>query len=349
MRAVLVARVSSFRQAEAVSLEVQIETMRGFVDSLKGEVVAEYLDSVPGTEGRYEDRVGLRDALALLEDGVADTVVIHDVTRGARDDVVFNRLLTDVYSKGGKLGVAFERQVYQSKSDAEQHLYWQKSVSTYEVMTLRRRTQMAKKKSIDNGGFLWKPMFGYRLERTNNVKTLVANEPRAIIVREVFEKLASGTPKSEIVASLHARGLHIDVRTVTTMAANADIYAGGTKDYSVTLDGDLVTRTYRFPQLVDRAIAQRVKSTARTNYRSKRIPTPFLGVARCICGKGVVLARRYASGSQLTCSTTAVARYHEGQGRKAPPAHRHSVSAMLIAEQVSTLLGNTAANVEERV
>ena len=343
MRAVLVARVSSLRQAENVSLDVQLQTMRRFVSDQGGVVVQEFTDAVPGTDSRYEDREGLQDALEAIAGCTANTLVIHDVTRGARDSAVFQRLLKDVYSRGGVIAVASERRVYENQDDADYGMHWPQSAASYELKQLRVRTQAAKRRAIDDGGYVWKPFFGYRLERRGKVKVLVPSEAQAAIVHEVLERLALGEQKHSIVRWLQSKAFDVDTRFVSTMADRAHLYAGGTEERQVTLSGELVRRAYRFPPVISHDLAQRVASKANANYRANRIATPFLGVARCLCGKGVVLARRYRGGSQVTCSTTKVVSYHVGKGRPAPfQPHRHSVAAKYVVENVTGYLAGVA-------
>lgn len=303
MRALLVARVSSDGQAHNVSKDVQLDSMRAFVQSQPGgQVVGEFFDVASGTEKAYEERTELHKALDRLRNKEADTLVVYDITRAARDDMTFERLLSDIFKSGGRLGVSNDYRVFGNKAEASEALYWAKSASTYEGLVRDRRTQSAKLRQAEQGSFIGAVPFGYRLEKRGKIKFPVVVEGEAEIVRGVYERLKKGETKINVIKWAHSLGMAWDNSSIARLLKRADIYSGKPVEYSIKLLGQPRTFTYTFPPIIDSELAQRANKAP--SYRKPSTATPYLGILfcyNCLQGAGITSSKVNKAGKKA-CS-----------------------------------------------
>lgn len=106
MKLVAYLRVSTEQQAgpDRYGLPRQRHDVEAFAERAEHEVVAWTEDRTPGGLG-LEHRDGFRQALAAVEVGDADGVVVPDLSRLARELTVQEALLASVWARGG---VVFE-------------------------------------------------------------------------------------------------------------------------------------------------------------------------------------------------------------------------------------------------
>jgi DNA invertase Pin-like site-specific DNA recombinase len=102
MKVVGYVRVSTTRQAEdGDSIEAQGEVIRAWAEEQGHDVVAVFAD--PARSGALDavERPGLLEALEAIEEGVADTLVVHRLDRLARALHVQEAVLARVWSASG--------------------------------------------------------------------------------------------------------------------------------------------------------------------------------------------------------------------------------------------------------
>src|SRR5262245_28382872 len=104
MRIVAYTRVSTERQAEdGLGLDVQEQAIRRWANTHKHRIVAWCTDEgVSGGNG-VSSRVGLPDAFDLLRDRKAGGLVVYRLDRLARDLIVQEQLLADIWNVGAEV------------------------------------------------------------------------------------------------------------------------------------------------------------------------------------------------------------------------------------------------------
>lgn len=99
-RAVLLARVSTKKRSQDTSGPRQLAQLRDFAKRRKWPVVAAFTDRLTGAEF---NRPGLVEALALIKNGKADVLMVHDLDRLGRDTRELLGTLDQVRAWGGDL------------------------------------------------------------------------------------------------------------------------------------------------------------------------------------------------------------------------------------------------------
>lgn len=94
-------RVSSQAQLLGYGLDAQRENVERWVTANGHSVIATCRDE--GVTGTTADRPGLTDALAQLEDGRADGLVIASLDRLAREMHVQEAILSKIWSTGASV------------------------------------------------------------------------------------------------------------------------------------------------------------------------------------------------------------------------------------------------------
>jgi DNA invertase Pin-like site-specific DNA recombinase len=111
LRAVVYARVSVSNGSD--SLEAQRDYCRDYAGSLGAEIVAEHEDDgISGTKGS-DARDGLSAALATLEDGCADVLIVHRLDRLARELHLQEAILARAWDAGGQVHETVSGEVLQ--------------------------------------------------------------------------------------------------------------------------------------------------------------------------------------------------------------------------------------------
>src|SRR5579871_3629037 len=83
-RAVLYRRVSTEEQVENTSLAEQLAACRRKAESINAQIVEEYADEgISG--GLLTGRPGLQAAIKAIEDGVANVLIVYNLSRLSRD------------------------------------------------------------------------------------------------------------------------------------------------------------------------------------------------------------------------------------------------------------------------
>lgn len=167
MKVVGYVRVSTDAQVDGLGLEVQERTVRAWCRTNKHRLVAVHRDEgVSGSNG-VDGRVGLPVALAQVADGTAGAVVVARLDRLARDLVLQETLLAEVWRSGGEVlsCAGGEGDLRDDPDDPSRALIRQVlgAVSQYErsMITLRLRSGRARK--AERGGYAHgSPPYGWR-------------------------------------------------------------------------------------------------------------------------------------------------------------------------------------------
>jgi DNA invertase Pin-like site-specific DNA recombinase len=347
MRYVALGRVSTDRQGQNLSRDVQYEAIHAYAQGQLWECVGEFFDTASGSEKGLEDRDGLREALELIRAKQAEILIMYDTSRIGREGKVIQDLINRIYELGGKLGVATERRVYASSLEAQELLFWTGAVSQFEYLQIKKRTQKGKKAALDAGSYGWRPLFGYKIVKQDRLKVLDIDEDNAVILKEIFVRFDNGESKTSITHWLHSLGINWDIDRLTKVLKDARIYAGGQREFKVKLEG--VTHTYyrEIPAIITANLANSVLIKTRVTYREDKQPTPYLSVVRCTCGSGASISRSYMSKDkserliQLMCNSAVRHRNRKRRGYEENHEYcKHTISVKKIDKELLNWLDN---------
>jgi DNA invertase Pin-like site-specific DNA recombinase len=204
-------RVSTDLQAEhGHGLKVQERAIRTFAGSKGFRLVKLYRDEgVSGSNG-LDTRSGLGEALRALQARHADSVVVYRLDRLARDLVLQEQLIAEIWRMGCMLYSTAEGEnsvldPTARESDPSRDLIRQVlgAVAQYERAMVRLRLRAGKERKAEAGGYIGG---GVQLGKRVVARELVDDleEQRALL--RMLELHQAGASYREIVASLNAEG-----------------------------------------------------------------------------------------------------------------------------------------------
>lgn len=203
-------RVSTERQLDGLGLQVQEDTIRGWCRQHKHRLVGIHRDEgVSGSNG-LEGRVGLPDALAQVSSGSVGAVVVARLDRLARDLVLQETLLAEVWRSGGEVWscAGGESDLRDDPDDPSRALIRQVlgAVSQYERAMIALRLRAGRARKAERGGYAGhgSPPYGSRSVSGELVgadaelevlATMRGWRAAGVSVRQISDRLnAVGTP-----------------------------------------------------------------------------------------------------------------------------------------------------------
>ena len=198
--AVIYARYSSYKQNE-MSIEGQIDECRHYAEEHDMFVIREYIDraQTATTDRRH-------DFLRMIDDseyGNFEVILVYQLDRFARnknDSGYYKKILAD---RGVKVVSAREFIAEDSSGVITEGMiesyadYFSRQLSEKVVRGMRQRAKQFKY----NGGGL---TYGYRIDEDGYYQL---DEKTAPIVKEIFERIASGETSKSVMDDLNSRGI----------------------------------------------------------------------------------------------------------------------------------------------
>jgi len=218
-RAVLYMRVSTTHQAtEGTSLESQYVACRLKAEQIGAAVVAVFEDAgVSG--GDYATREGMQGALALIESGEADTLIVFDMSRYSRDAIHQQQILNRVLAAGGKLVfTTFDLGDLRDNPDGRLAFGVQGVFAEHERGRIRANMMRGRKSSAEKGlQVTHSAPFGYEIATRDKImaglykiqdhKKYFIIEKNAAIVRDIFTRYAAGQSLYGIARDFNVTGV----------------------------------------------------------------------------------------------------------------------------------------------
>jgi DNA invertase Pin-like site-specific DNA recombinase len=199
-------RVSTDRQAErGLGLDVQERSVRSWARANGHRVVAVYRDE--GVSGMLAERDGLADALDAVRTGRAGAVVVPRLDRLARDLVVQETLLAEVWRLGGEVfsTAGGEGDLRDDPDDPSRKLVRQVlgAIAEYERDMIALRLRAGRKRKAERGGYAHgSPPYGWRGSGGRLVK--VPAEQKALA--RMLSLRDEGCSTRQVAATLAAEG-----------------------------------------------------------------------------------------------------------------------------------------------
>jgi DNA invertase Pin-like site-specific DNA recombinase len=209
MRLVGYIRCSTDRQAEeGLGLEVQEQAIREWAQAHGHELVSLTRDEgISGSNG-LDTRVGLGDALEALRGGRAEGLVVYRLDRLARDLIVQETLLAEVWRMGREVfstSTAEQGYLQDDPHDPSRKLIRQVlgAVNEYERSMISLRLRAGRLRKAQNGGYPGgKIKFGYK-----GVDGVLVPDPKEQRTQQRIETLRSeGKTLREIAKVLNREG-----------------------------------------------------------------------------------------------------------------------------------------------
>jgi site-specific DNA recombinase len=313
-RCAIYVRVSSDQQVDKYGLKAQQTETRAAAKQRGYTVVAEFVDG--GISGKDTTRAGLDQLRALVRARAIDVVLTqhHDrFWRNAGEHLVFLRELD-------KHGVRHDYVSWTPEATKEGRLFEtiQAGVAEYERELIRDRTMRGSKEKARQGLHPnGPPPYGYRRD-ASALGGLAVDEPKASVVRRIFEWVADGASINAVVQRLAAQGIASSRAarwsgTSIRHILKNDVYLGAGIYNRRERDGKgAVPRPesewirYKVTPLVARALAERARAQLQRNVsllggRPSRRPFLLGGLLFCACGRRMHGHTRDPNPSQYRC------------------------------------------------
>lgn len=193
MRAVGYCRISTEAQAEGLGLDVQRETIEAWAAEAGAELVEVFTDTTSGSN-QLEYRTGLVGAIDAIRKGEAQALVVPRLDRLARDLVIQEQVLGEVWSLEASVVscATGEGRIADDPDDPSRRLIRQVlgAVSEYEramIVARMRRGRMAK---AARGGFATgAPPFGWESDGEGG---LIESLPEQQVIARMRELRGQG-------------------------------------------------------------------------------------------------------------------------------------------------------------
>ena len=204
MNVVIYARFSSHSQNEQ-SIEGQLKVCYEYAKSHNYTVVGEYIDRAQS--GKFDNRTNFQKMIADSDKHTFEGVLVYQLDRFSR-----NRYDSAIYkTKLKKNGVRVLSAKENISDDASGILIegvLESMAEYYSVelaQKINRGMALNAEKCLSNGS---NPGLGYKV---NKDRTFYVDEEEAAIVREIYERYASGESKAEIVRDLQRRRIKTSI------------------------------------------------------------------------------------------------------------------------------------------
>ena len=196
-------RVSTREQVDGFGLEVQSKAIKDYAKANGLRLVRTLSDEGQSGSNGLDARVGLAEALAIVERGEVAGIVVYRMDRLARDLLLQETLMARMRAAGAEVISVSEPDM--DSDDPTRVLVRQVlgSISQYERALIRGRMMAGKAAKVSKGGYGGgRPPFGWRAENKELVPEPREQEAIAL-VRQLAEE---GLSTRQIAARLEEAG-----------------------------------------------------------------------------------------------------------------------------------------------
>lgn len=206
MRVIAYVRVSTEKQLDGNGLDVQRDAVRAWARANGHRIILIFTEE--GVSGKLEERPALAEALRALKDGQADGIVVPKLDRLARDLVVQEQLIAEVWRMGAAVFSAVSSEadyLVDDQADPSRKLIRQVlgAVSEYERAMIALRLRSGRARKAASGGYAYgAPAFGQKAVD----KQLTADTDEQDALARMVELADDGKSLREICAKLEEEG-----------------------------------------------------------------------------------------------------------------------------------------------
>lgn len=206
MKLVAYIRVSTSGQIDGQGPEVQEHDIRAFAKANRHRIVSVVVDTLSGTND-LADRPALGDALELVRSRQADAIAVQKLDRLARDLVVQESILGDIWRMGADLFSAApgESNLRDDPNDPSRALIRQVlgAVAQYDRSMIRLRLASGRRRKAEKGGYAYgSPAYGFRAVDG----ALVPDAGEQKVIARALELRSEGASLRTIAETLTAEG-----------------------------------------------------------------------------------------------------------------------------------------------
>lgn len=307
------------RDAESLrTLDVQGERNEDVASDNGIELVASFEDHAK-SGGSLNGRDGLASALGMIEHGDAKVLVAARLSRLARSVVDLHDIVKRVDKAGGSIVLGDLGRIDTKSAPGKMMLTVLGAVAEFELDLAREHSHTARRDAIEEGCYIGARVpWGYK----RPAKSLEVDPVRGPVMREVFERRASGATWKELTDYVQqTTGDFLPASTLQKMIANRT-YLGSVRSGELVKDG-------AHDPLVDVETFEAAQSTPRL--RKSRHGSLLAGLLTCSgCGRPMTFRIQRQPGGK-TFATYACQRQSKA-GRCPAPV---TVSATLADDAVS--------------
>jgi site-specific DNA recombinase len=188
MRVAMYVRVSTQRQAQAQTIEQQLERLSTYLQDQHWELLEEHIFRDDGFSGANLNRPGLDRLRDQIAAGRLDAVLLTDPDRLARN-YVHQMVLLEEFQQHGCQVIFLDRPMSQDPHD-QLLLQIRGAVAEYERTLIADRMRRGRQSKYRAGALLpWTiPPYGYQVdpERPRDPALIRIDESQATVVREIF-------------------------------------------------------------------------------------------------------------------------------------------------------------------
>ncbi|MDE5765440.1 MAG: recombinase family protein [Ruminococcus sp.] len=222
------ARLSRENQ-EFEKIETQIEEIRNYIENRRiFELVDIYADN--GYSGTNFQRPEFERLMEDVRNRKIDCIIVRDLSRFAREHIGAEDYLNNIFPFLGVRFIAINDGYDNLNLEPQEYFLasFKNLAHAYFAQETSRKVSMAKRELQKQGKFIGsKPSFGYKRDPEDKHK-LIINEEEAVIVREIFERVANGETTTEISKDLIQREEKGGIWTVSKICKflKKEIYKG---------------------------------------------------------------------------------------------------------------------------
>lgn len=303
-RTAIYARLSGKGKTEE-TIEAQVALVRSFLsDKPQFEVVSVFEDD--GYSGTNWDRPSFKKMMDAVRNGEVDCIVVKDLSRFAREHIGAEDYLNNIFPF---LGVRFISVTdgYDNIRIEPQEFFlasFKNLAHAYFAQETSRKTSQAYRVVQEKGLYIGSHApFGYELV-PDHPHELRINEEQAAIVREVFERYASGETYPDITAAMCERypdaaawsevkigrllNRELYIGTVVTHTSEQAMYKGEAW-HKIPKEQQFRTE-HAAPAIISKELWERVQKILALR-KTKFVPmevNPFEGLTFCaVCGSEI--------------------------------------------------------------
>ncbi len=310
------------------SLEETLQKHRRRLEALAQELeltVAQVYEEVVSGESLCT-RLQMLQLLAHVEEGRYGAVLCMDIDRLGRGGMADQGIIFETLKKAGTK-IITPRKTYDLNNELdEEYTEFEAFIARRELKLIKRRMQRGVKASLENGGYLSNPPYGYCRAMSRKTPTLAVVEEEAAFVRMMFDLYVNQNCGCQVIAqtvtalgAVPRRGSSFSRATVrkilhnpvyigqTVWNQNTYSKEGGRRIVSANTPEQWQITPGLHPPIISKELfeaAQKVgEQRKKAPCRSKQVQNPLAGLITCERCGFAMQRRPLPQGEHLLCPT----------------------------------------------